>query len=272
VSREVQAAVLLVMGIVIARLVLTDAYLGYVKSTLFLPLLASAGVLVALGVLSLVRDHEDELAPVESGRESEAATEVDHTDRDDQVDLGLDLDLRHGHGHDHATAPRIGMLMLVPILALLLIAPQPLGSYAASRGGANRVAEPVVALGPLPAPIDGAVQLSLADTVVRAIYEPDGPMSGTPVRLIGFVAGDQDAPGYRLSRFSLSCCAADASVRQVLVTGSGQEFPEDTWVEVVARFDGEVFDPDGEGGASSVPVLRVIEQRLIEPPISPYEY
>jgi uncharacterized repeat protein (TIGR03943 family) len=251
VSREVQAAVLLVMGIVITRLVLTDAYLGYVKNTLFLPLLASALVLVVLGVLSLVRDHEDELAP---------------------VDTDLDLDLGHGHGHDHATAPRIGMLMLVPILALLLIAPQPLGSHAASRGGANRVAEPVVALGPLPEPVDGAVQLSLADTVVRAIYEPDGPMSGTPVRLIGFVAGDKDAAGYRLSRFSLSCCAADASVRQVLVTGSGQEFPEDTWVEVVARFDGEVFDPDGEGGASSVPVLRVIEQRLIEPPVSPYEY
>jgi uncharacterized repeat protein (TIGR03943 family) len=251
VSREVQAAVLLVMGIVIARLVLTDAYLGYVKNTLFLPLLASALVLIVLGVLSLVRDHEDELAP---------------------VDTDLDLDLGHGHGHDHATAPRIGMLMLVPILALLLIAPQPLGSHAASRGGANRVAEPVVALGPLPEPVDGAVQLSLADTVVRAIYEPDGPMSGTPVRLIGFVAGDKDAAGYRLSRFSLSCCAADASVRQVLVTGSGQEFPEDTWVEVVARFDGEVFDPDGEGGASSVPVLRVIEQRLIEPPVSPYEY
>jgi uncharacterized repeat protein (TIGR03943 family) len=264
VSREVQAAVLLVMGIVVARLVLTDAYLGYVKDTLFLPLLASAVVLIVLGVLSLVRDHEDELAPVESGRESEAAAKVDHADHDDQIDLG--------HGHDHATAPRIGMLMLVPILALLLIAPQPLGSYAASRGGANRVAEPVVALGPLPDPIDGAVQLTLADTVVRALYDPDGPMSGTPVRLVGFVAGEPDAVGYRLSRFSLSCCAADAAVRQVLVTGSGREFPEDTWVEVVAWFDGEVYDPDGEGGATGVPVLRGIDQRSIEPPISPYEY
>ncbi len=266
-SREVQAAVLLVMGIVIGRLVLTDAYLGYVKDTLYLPLLASAFVLVALGVLSLARDQEDELAPLEVGVGDRAGSGPETSGHDLPGDVG------HGtHGHDHATAPRIGMLMLVPVLALLLIAPQPLGSYAANRGGANRVAEPVIALGPLPEQTDGAVPLSLGDAVVRALYERDGPMSGTPVRLVGFVVADEDRNGYRLSRFSLSCCAADASVRQVLIAGAGPDLPEDSWVEVVARFDGDISDPDGEGGATGIPVLQVLEQRPIDVPISPYEY
>ncbi|WP_052666210.1 TIGR03943 family putative permease subunit [Nitriliruptor alkaliphilus] len=248
-SREVQGAVLTVIGVVMVRLVLSGAHLSFVKSSLGLPLVASAVVLIVLGALSLLREQEDELALAGPG------------DRHD-----------HGHGHDHARAPRIGLLVLVPILTLVLVAPQPLGAAAADRGGANRVATPSFALGPLPEPVDGAVTLSLGEAVLRALVEPDGPLLGTPVRLVGFVAADHEAPtGYRLSRFAIACCAADASVRQVLLVGTG-ELPDDTWVEAVAVFEGRVEGPaEGDSGAG-VPVLRVIEERIVERPAAPYEY
>jgi uncharacterized repeat protein (TIGR03943 family) len=286
VSREVQAVVLLVIGVVLARLTLSDAYLGFVKDTLWLPLLASAAVLLALGLLSLFRDQEDDLAedpdvggPAPSPARADAPAGVGApadvlTLDPPRTTDGVDRDDAHGggHGHDHGRAPRIGILVLVPILALLLIAPEPLGSYAANRGGANRVAAPVLDLPPLAAPVDGAVPMSIGDTVVRALYEPGGPLLDTPVRMIGFVSRDDDRSGYRLSRFSVSCCAADASVRQVFVAGGSDLFEDDTWVEVVARFDGTVVDPDGEGGAVGLPVLELVSERPIERPASPYEY
>jgi uncharacterized repeat protein (TIGR03943 family) len=250
VSREVQAAILLVLGVVVARLTLTGGYLAFVKSTLWLPLLLSAVVLLGLGAMSILRDGEETL--VEEG-------EGQH-------------DPRGAHGHDHSRAPRIGMLMLAPVLALLLVAPQPLGSHAASRGGANRVAVPTLDLGPLGPMVDGAVPLTLSDTVVRALYEPEGPLIGTPIRLQGFVAPERDLAGYRLSRFSMSCCAADASVRQVIVVGGVNDLPPDTWVEVVARFDGAVHEPAGEDGTARIPIVKAVTERQIDPPLSPYEY
>jgi uncharacterized repeat protein (TIGR03943 family) len=287
VSREVQAVVLLIIGVVLARLTLSDAYLGFVKDTLWLPLLASAAVLLVLGLLSLLRDHEDDLA--EDPDDPGATSGPGHPAAPVGVDVARDVltlapprttddeadgDGPHGggHGHDHGRAPRIGILVLVPILALLLVAPEPLGSYAANRGGANRVAAPVLELPPLAEPVDGAVPMTIGDTVVRALYEPNGPLLGTPVRMIGFVSSDDDQAGYRLSRFSVSCCAADASVRQVLVAGGSDLLEDDTWVEVIARFEGTVVDPDGDGGAVGVPVLELLSERPIERPASPYEY
>lgn len=271
-KRDVQAVILLVIGVVLARLTWSDAYLGFVKGSLRLPLVASAVVLLALGLLSLLRDHEDDLAEEEVDLAVPVPV-VPSAGGGDHGGAGHDLERDHsGHGHDHSRAPRIGLLMLVPILALLLIAPEPLGSYAANRGGANRVAAPVIDLPPLAAPVDGAVPLTIGDTVVRALYEPDGPLLGSTVRVVGFVTGDDDVAGYRLSRFSVSCCAADASVRQVIVEGGSPHLEDDTWVEVTARFEGTVHDPDGDGGAVAIPVLRLVHEREIERPASPYEY
>lgn len=254
-SREVQGAVLAVIGVVLVRLVLSGAHLSFVKSSLGLPLIASALVLIALGALSLLREHEDELAPASAG-----------------AGHGAGSGDGSGHGHDHARAPRIGLLVLVPILTLVLVAPEPLGAAAADRGGANRVAAPPFALGPLPEPVDGAVTLSLGETVLRAIVEPEGPLLDTPVRLVGFVAADDEAAaGYRLSRFAIACCAADASVRQVLLVGTG-ELPDDTWVEAVAVFEGRIEGPAEGDSGSGVPVLRVLQERVVERPASPYEY
>jgi uncharacterized repeat protein (TIGR03943 family) len=261
--REVQGAILLVMGVVFAHLVLSGAYLNYVKGSLLVPLIGTTLVLLTLGALSLVRDHEDELVDVEPGAGEFPACEVAATDPREA----------DAHGHDHSHAPRIGLLMLAPLLCLLLIAPAPLGSYAAERGGSNRLSEPQVELGELP-PADeqGAVPLTLADTVVRSLFDADGPMTGTPVRLVGFVAEDDALAGYRLSRFSVACCAADATVRQVVISGGRTDLGEDTWVEVVARFDGHVQRPDGEPDSTGLPVLEVLSEEVIDPPRSPYEY
>jgi uncharacterized repeat protein (TIGR03943 family) len=299
VNRVLQGVVLLVTGIVIGRLGMTEAHLTYVKGTLQIPLVLSALVLLTLGILSLVRDQEDELADPEEPvgadqpavpipvaavplRPGDAITGPvaletaagDAATGDGGGVTGDDGAGEHdhagGHGHDHSKAPRIGMLMLVPMLVLLLVAPQPLGSYAANQGGVNRVSVPSDPLEPFPSAGATSVDTTLDEMVVRALHDPTS-IEGIPTRMIGFVVNDPDIEGYRLSRFSIACCAADAAVRQVIVSGAASVMPDDTWVEVVGRFDGAVVAPEGEDDPTRIPVVQVLEQRRIEPPASPYE-
>ncbi|HEX6245842.1 MAG TPA: hypothetical protein VFZ61_33185, partial [Polyangiales bacterium] len=52
------------------------------------------------------------------------------------VDHDHDHDHDHGHGHDHGHhEPRVGWLLILPVLGLLLVAPPALGSYAAGQAG-----------------------------------------------------------------------------------------------------------------------------------------
>ena len=70
-----------------------------------------------------------------------------------------------------------------------------------------------------------------------------------------------------LTRFVISCCAADAFPVQVIVAPT--EVPDDdTWLEVVGT-----WDPDdlGLGREGRTTTLIPTEMRVIEPPPNPYE-
>jgi uncharacterized repeat protein (TIGR03943 family) len=173
---------------------------------------------------------------------------------------------RHG-GHHHRG--RVGWLLLVPVLVVMLVQPAALGSYAVS----GRAAVPGGGDGgfdPLAAPVRGAVPMSMAEFVTRAERDPGQSLAGVRVRLVGFVAPNPGG-GYRLTRFVIFCCAADAEALQAVVRGDPTPRARDQWLEVegtwVPRPVAAEDDP-----SPPAPALQVGTVRPVAPVRPPYEY
>lgn len=217
-NRKTQGVLLLVAGLVALRLVVTRTLDSYVKLSMYWPLLLAGGVLVILGFATSFRGAAEE---------------------DRAASGGPDGDDGHGHGdegahagHHHGRGPAIGWLLVLPLVVLLLVAPAPLGADAARRQEARAPVYLGTEFPPLPATADGVAELPLTETIDRALWDSADSLDGTPVRLEGLVVHSDDLPdGFLLTRFVLSCCAADAIPVQVGVRGGGRP-AEDTWVEV----------------------------------------
>ena len=276
-TREAIGAALILLGGVVARMTFTGEYLDFVKSSLFVPLLLSALVLVVLGGLELRasaqagadRDHDDgdgHDERVSRGRPSAADAAPGPIALTDAVDPGVG----EHTGHHHVGAgPRMGALLLAPLAVLMLVPAAPLGAFAAATGAANRVPAADV-YDELEAPPDGGpVELVLPEIVGRALVEP-GTIDERALRTIGFVVPDPEAPGtYLLSRFTVGCCAVDAAPYQFRVRAEGAGVPaREQWVDVVVRFTGDVEEVDGE----RMPVFELVDQQLIDEPEVPYVY
>lgn len=248
-----QGALLLAVGGVALRLGLTGEALSYVKAGLQPLLVISGVVLVVLGGVAVMRAFTRDPGAPDPGP---AGTGDDgHHDGD-------------GDGHGHGS--RVAWLLVLPLLALLLVAPPPLGQFAAARQSTTPVVSTRTTYPPLPAEVDGAAPLEVGDFVLRALYDEARSVDGQPVRLVGFVSDTQQPGGFLLSRFALNCCAADA--RAISVTAISDEVPAlDAWVEVVGTFEPR---PGVEVGAPSTepPQLRVTSVVPVEQPDAPYEY
>jgi uncharacterized repeat protein (TIGR03943 family) len=221
----------LLLGAVLLRLTATDAYQRYVRVELG-PFLTLAGIVVlALGLVTLVL----------------ALRREPHQDAD-------------GEEHDHGGIG-VGWLLLAPIAALLLVAPPTLGSYGVARGAAVDVRAGAPVLEPLTrgrTPVD----MTLLEYGQRAFERGGASFRGVPVQLTGFVAG-ADAQGFRLARYQIACCAADAAPVVVRVVGTVGELPEaDQWVRVIGTF----HKAPGE-----VPEITASSVTAIQPPVDPYE-
>jgi uncharacterized repeat protein (TIGR03943 family) len=176
----------------------------------------------------------------------------------------------HRGGH-HQHRGRVGWLLLVPVLVVMLVQPAALGSYAvASRsavpGGGNG------GFDPLAAPVRGAVPMSMAEFVTRAIRDPGQSLAGVRVRLVGFVAPSEGKEGgYRLTRFVIFCCAADAEALQAVVHGDATARARDQWLEVEGTW--QPRPPAAEDDPSPPPpVLHADLVRPVAPARPPYEY
>lgn len=161
--RDAQAVLLVVLGVTVAKVALSEAHVQYVKAALG-PALVVAGV--ALAVLGLV-----ELVGAWSGRE-----DADGDDADD------------GHGHGRAGS-RVGWALLAPVLVIFLVAPGPLGAEAASRAGARGA--PATTAPPL-APVADDGELSLADFTFYAREDGGAAPAGRSVVLVGFASPAPD--------------------------------------------------------------------------------
>jgi uncharacterized repeat protein (TIGR03943 family) len=236
VNRQAQAVVLLLVGGAILRTSLTDLYLRYVKQGLR-PLLIVAGLLL---VIAAVMTLWYELR----GKGEQ------HTHDD-------------GHGHSHE--PRVAWLLILPVFALLLVAPQALGSYAADRTGT--ALQQVSDFPPLP---DGdPARISVLDYASRAVFDEGRSIGTRKVRLTGFVLKGQDGQPY-LARMILTCCAADARPVKVGLAGDVPTgLKPDTWLDVTGTYTRKSVKDAING--ETIPYLDVSDYQQIPAPNEQYE-
>lgn len=237
-KRDAQGALLILVGVAVLRLSLTDTYLRYVKQGLQ-PFLIAAGVVVlALGLLALLTPADT--TPADAHDEG-------HTQTD---------------GHDHEGGPRVAWLLVLPVATIFLIAPPALGAFAASRDAAE-VAQPQDELELDTLPRDGVVDLLVSDYAVRAVWDETKSLQGRTLSLVGFVTFDKKGSWY-LTRMALSCCAADATAVKVQVRSDIQAPTEGTWIKLVGTWIPS--DPD-----AGVPIIAATEVTPIEEPRETYE-
>lgn len=155
-------------------------------------------------------------------------------------------------------------LLLVPLLAVLAIPNAQLGAQAASRkGSAGGFA--AAALVPIP-DADGEISFREIDYASESeeYAASAGIVGGIEVDLTGFVTHPEGGQAtFSLTRFYVSCCAADAIPYSVPISVTGMaDRPDDTWV----RVRGTLVD-SGTGF-----LLDADRIDPVEPPQDPYLY
>ncbi|MEU1199365.1 TIGR03943 family protein [Streptomyces sp. NPDC005813] len=292
-NRQAQAAVLFLVGAAVLHAGATDLYLRYVKAGLRPMLLGAGVVLIAAAVATVWYEmrgrgapwrrgaraaheaghvHESEhadgsrhertaTADADGSRHERTATDADADGHGQAVEDANDAD---GHGHSHRE-PLVSWLLVLPLLALILVAPPALGSYSALRTG-TALQKPLAypPLGdhdPLP--------MSLVDYAGRAAYDHGHSLAGRHIRVTGFVALDHAGTPY-LVRMALNCCAADA--QPVKVGLSGRIPPvlrPDGWLEVTGTYTDKRSKDPVNGGV--IPFLDVSSAKPVQSPRDPYD-
>ncbi|MHA5049264.1 TIGR03943 family putative permease subunit [Streptomyces sp. SD15] len=231
-NRQAQAAVLFLVGAAVLHAGFTDLYLRYVKEGLRPLLLAAGVVLIVTAVATVWYDR-----------------------RQPQQD---------GEGDAHRE-PRIAWLLVLPLLALILVAPPALGSYSATHTG-TALTKPFA----YPAlPTTDPLPLSLVDYAGRAAYDHGRSLGDRRLEVTGFLALDRDGTPY-LVRMALNCCAADAQPVKIGLTGHiPPVLQPDTWLQVTGTYTAErTKDPVNDG---IIPFLDVTEAKPVPTPRDPYD-
>jgi len=226
-TEDARATTVLLVGALLVRLSITGAHANYVRVGMGSWLLVAGILLVGLGLAGVVR----------ALRSSGPAV------------------LDHDHGE------RVGWLLLAPVLALLLVTPPALGSYGVDRNATVKVTESGRTFDPLPA--GRTVPMTLLEFDQRAVDHNGASFGSTPVRLTGFVSRTDDGDGFRIARYQIACCAADAAAAVARITGASGDPPtRDQWVTVTGTF---------HGSADGIPVLLATSLTHIPAPKDPYE-
>jgi uncharacterized repeat protein (TIGR03943 family) len=251
--RETQNILLILLGGALLKIAITGDYLRYVKPSQQPWVIGGGAVMVALGVVAMVRD-------LLAARAGAAAAPVE------------------GGGpacDEHHHPARSAWLLMVPVLAVFLVAPPALGSDSVTRTQArapqSSAARDAVAFPPLSE--DQVVPLAVSDFVARAGWDETGTLDGRTVSLSGFIV--QDSGSTLLARMVIGCCAADAfPVTVSLASGGGvgpaelAELEQDSWIEVT----GQVVPGTATRQNRYRPDFTVASLRQIPTPKRPYEF
>lgn len=240
--RETQNVLLLLLGGALLKISLNGQYLRYVKPSLHPWLIMCGVVAVVLAVVGIVRD----------------------------LRMSSQQDTAHAHdGHQHSS--RSSWLLVLPVLAIFLVAPPALGADKVARSGDRSAAvqqpknESNVGFAPLPG--EEAPLLKIGDVVTRTVWDDSGSLNGRQIRLVGFVVKGADGSSY-LARLVISCCAADATpIKVKLDGGQVEQYPPDTWLQV----RGEVKPGTASEANGYAPTFEVSQASQVPPPPEPYE-
>ncbi len=247
-NRQAQAAVLFLLGAALLHAGFTDLYLRYVKAGLRPMLLASGVVLVAAAVATVW--YEWRAKKEKNEKKGEPAEHGEDGAHD-----------RHGEHRE----PRVSWLLVLPLLALILVAPPALGSYSALRTG-TALQQP---LGYAALPADGPLRLNLVDYAGRAAYGHGRSLGDRQVKVTGFVALDGTGTPY-LVRMALNCCAADAQPVKVGLTGRiPPVLQPDTWLEVTGTYTAKRTRDPVNG--RPIPFIEVSGAVPVKAPKDPYD-
>jgi len=219
------------VGLLTLRLTVDGSFQRYVQLGMRPWLLVSGTALLLLGLLTLARALRS-------------------------YEMSHQVVAERGHGHGVG----VGWLLLVPMATLLLVAPPGLGSYAVDRSTHVQVRAGRSTLPPLDTSA-GPVRMTLLEYIERSFDHDGSSLSGATIELTGFVAGDDGSEGFRLARYQIACCAADAAAAVVQVVGAVSTPPRDQWVTVTGSFV--------DNGDEPAIAATAIEE--IEPPEDPYE-
>ena len=167
------------------------------------------------------------------------------------------------HDPDHGHGPRAAWLLILPVLAIFLIAPPALGAFSVARDTSN-AAEPAEAKAP-PLPAGDPVPMSVAEYVGRAVWDDGLTLEGRTVAMTGFVTPDP-AGGWWLSRLAMACCAADAIASKIKVVNA-PDLPANTWVDVTGAW----IPGGGTKTETAVPLIEIRELVEVPQPKNPYD-
>ncbi len=235
-SREAENALLLLVGIATAMITIGGAYTRYVKASMLPWLTVTAVILIGLALVSMAADIRRGSAP------------------DDD----------HG-GHSHRGS--IAWLLLVPIVVLIFVTPPALRPGAAAPKVTAVSTE--VLRRPFPALPDGrAPEVSIPDVMIRAAQDTAGTLNDRLITVIGFTL--PEAGGVDLGRVVIICCAADAQLARIHLSGPAalelKNYREETWL----RVEGTVIPEKADGDSTSIPTLQVQSATPIEAPANAY--
>lgn len=233
-NRLAQGVLLLLLGGAVLKASIDGTYLRYVKEGLQPFLIGASVVLIVAAIMTIVN-------------------ELRHGAAEDD-----------GHGHTHE--PRVGWMLLAPVLGLLLVAPPALGAFAAGQSGSAKLQQ--ADLYP-PLPEGDPAKISVLDYATRAIFDKGESMKNRRVQLTGFMSDGPEGQQV-LTRIMLSCCAADGRPLKVGLEGRRPEgVANDQWVEVTGRFSTRATKDPING--AEIPFIEVLEWRPIDPPRNQYE-
>jgi len=290
VNKETQSIVVALLGGLLISITLSHRFTSYVRPGFAPLLLIGGGILVLVGVLSLVLAMRADAKKDRAGATQKSVTGAPVV-RDP-----------HDHDHDKSKAP---WLLLIPVLVLLLVAPPALGADAVARNANSQALAGVDVVARdnstskdgagggggykfndgsgsaadstgsrrtmhFPAlPAGDNPSVGMKDLILRALYDADNSVEGVPVTVTGFIAppGDGYTDGYTVARIVISCCAADANPMQLHIAGD-PPFPADTWVDSVVTVVPNTATMDN----GYVPTVTVTSMTPVPQPDDPYEH
>jgi uncharacterized repeat protein (TIGR03943 family) len=227
-------------GLLALYMGLTNAMLKYVKPSMRPWLLFAGVLLVAAGIYGLVRARQD-------GRVAD----------------------------DHHRRGPVGWFLVVPLLVLFILGQQALGAFAASREtrGLPPYSFDIEAYADQ---FDGTPDLRLVDVYLGASQRGNREyLAAHVVRLQGFVTPDASLGprGFVLTRFLVSCCAADATPIRLGMIDGDRAPKANAWVEVTAQLVPSVHRLRGANDDPIAPsfTMKVHSIERIDEPSQPYE-